>query len=369
MKHSLVALAIAGLTITACNNKPEYIPELTNNFNYSMVKEVIIAETRSSAGNVDVLSSDGSIIAQNIPLGKSIVMAKNETYTTRSATVGTPSTVYFPNKGEYASMWIEDEFPYSGDYDMNDAIFEFQFKYDVDPETGTTNAITIRIKPIAAGTSKSDLGLALVINGPLLVNQIGAVTGTKEETFTNGLFKNRVNGIEDGADIGGANGAVVIPLTGDLRSYFEDNPRTGFINTVNKLATHKGEEFEVTVNLTKEIGDKDLTLFMANPSKLYNISILVLFDNRGKEIQMRGCIPSVWYNKNYSKTLNKDATFSDKDNKVWMIMVPKSIEYAIEHTSITKAFPDFENWFTSGGSSNENWYKSPNSELTFSGKK
>lgn len=50
----------------------------------------------------------------------------------------------------------------------------------------------------------------------------------------------------------------------------------------------------------------------------------------------------------------------DAQNKPYAMLIPSDWRVPVEGTDIGLAYPSFVNFVTSGGSSNANWYQSPN---------
>ena len=53
---------------------------------------------------------------------------------------------------------------------------------------------------------------------------------------------------------------------------------------------------------------------------------------------------------------NNDQLFATPDNFVWGIKVPTLIAHPLERTDISKAYPRFTQWVTSGGTAETDWY-------------
>ena len=72
---------------------------------------------------------------------------------------------YFPSKDGWAMMMVEDVFPWTGDLDMNDIVFNFRIEYEVNRKNQEDPGVwgmTVRIKPMAMGGNMyKQIGLAL----------------------------------------------------------------------------------------------------------------------------------------------------------------------------------------------------------------
>ena len=72
--------------------------------------------------------------------------------------------------------------------------------------------------------------------------------------------------------------------------------------------------------------------------------------NKGQEIHLKGYSP-VYYNSNES--------YVNEDNFIWGLKVPASLHHAREEVNFLEAYPDFEQWVTSGGQENQRWWNKP----------
>ena len=63
--------------------------------------------------------------------------------------------------------------------------------------------------------------------------------------------------------------------------------------------------------------------------------------------------------KKNSNTLDPDNTYVARNGQVWAIKCPTLTRHAWEKIPFTKAYPEFEAWMNSNGSSNEDWYLHP----------
>ncbi|MBK5203394.1 MAG: DUF4842 domain-containing protein, partial [Prolixibacteraceae bacterium] len=57
--------------------------------------------------------------------------------------------------------------------------------------------------------------------------------------------------------------------------------------------------------------------------------------------------------------------YKSTTNLIWGLAVPGPFSYPSEAKAITKAYPDFKNWATSGGTTNTDWYEHPKSEFIY----
>lgn len=71
---------------------------------------------------------------------------------------------------------------------------------------------------------------------------------------------------------------------------------------------------------------------------------------KDKKSNLKGYSP-VYYNSNES--------YVNEDNFIWGLKVPASLHHAREEVNFLEAYPDFEQWVTSGGQENQRWWNKP----------
>jgi LruC domain-containing protein len=57
--------------------------------------------------------------------------------------------------------------------------------------------------------------------------------------------------------------------------------------------------------------------------------------------------------------------FSSKDNLVWGLMLPVDFQYPKEFTNVREAYPGFTEWAKSSGSTNTDWYNTPETDKIY----
>jgi len=92
-------------------------------------------------------------------------------------------------------------------------------------------------------------------------------------------------------------------------------------------------------------------------------------DGKRREIHLAGYAPTDLGTTSLFGTGDDKSNLSDVSslyksttNLIWGLAVPGPFSYPSEKTGITKAYPDFKNWATSVGTTNNDWYNNPSSE-------
>ena len=216
---------------------------------------------------------------------------------------------------------------------------------------------TLSLDLSAAGATKS-IGAAIMLDG------VPASAITQPVVFSdNSLAKNfnvNSNKIENGQDY------AVIPLFDDAHNAL-GRDRYEQINTIkDHSANTNPKNISFTIKFSNPISVDEL-----NINKL-NVFIFVEGNrNQRKEIHIVGYQPTKLANTDLFGGNNDDSSTSrkryyiSKDNLAWGIMVPTDFKWPLEYMNIKSAYSLFESWVTSGGTKNEEWWKTFDSSRVY----
>lgn len=246
--------------------------------------------------------------------------------------------------GKKGTLMFEDLYPSLGDYDFNDFVAQYHtyVKYRLAAAVSEIfdGYIQISINVQAIGGS---LPYKLAVELPYVPG-----AGIKDITNNsdNGLAFELLN--EDDAEH-----PAVLQLSGT-----ESLTSGGFFNTDPEKEMQDMPSLTCIIHLKDNLGglifgESALHDCYANHASAFNF---FLRDNAGKEIHLKGYKPS-------SLCSTPDAEYHSADNFVWGMKVPAVIPHPTEQTDITDAYPQFEDWVTSGGQQNRTWYTKPASGL------
>jgi len=330
-------------------------------------KKVTLVQTSS------VLNEDGDTIASFLPpgsydltVGKGDnlnVVKENVSVQTKAMEGNIKQKIYFPAKDKYATVMFEDLFPYKGDMDMNDIVFGLNIVYFLDNQARLLG-IQINIQPRAIGSSVQDIGLAANLSSNNYLNIVKSISHSGEPALAP-LFEVTYNKTLYSPELN-SKSSQVIPLTGNLRSYFKNNTEK-FINVRNIDKVISTENFSVTIELLSNQIFPISSLTFLQPASLgrINLDIFAVFGNRGKEIHYKGQTPTDQFANQYFLITWPKYDFSTIDNWVWMVICDQSILYPQEFNKIYNAYPNFKVWAESGGASAPEWYKPSVAELLY----
>jgi len=255
--------------------------------------------------------------------------------------IETTSTSYSPANSQYGTMAFEDEWPIKGDYDFNDAVFDYNIEEN--KVNGLVNRIVFKILPTARGAIY-DNSLRLMINTP--ISNIGQVT-MKLKGITTELIP-----VADG------NQSLFIII-----DKIEDAlpPPAGYkmSNTFSGSPKINGNLYTLTINFNYPISSQILG------TAPYNSFISRILDT-GEHIEVH--FPGYFPSKKASRRKfgrgqddsdkSQDRYYQTEGNLPWAMLVPSKWHHTKERVDLSNGYPDILQWASSKGKSKKGWYKS-----------
>ncbi len=248
-------------------------------------------------------------------------------------------TNYYPSVFEYSSLLVEDLWPSLGDFDFNDLVIDYQYKYITNAQTNIVDMfIKLKVRAIGAGFNNG-FGIEL----PVLPSAVSSVTLTDQ----NGLITNI--GVESGQSK-----AVVIAFSDAYTLLPSMGGGTG-VNVIPGVAYRTPGDIELHVTFSTPQTAAALGTAPYNPFVFVN-------GDRTKEIHMANATPtskakaSFFGQSDDASNPSTSTYYKSKNNLVWMIEVPSSFSYNIESKDILKSYLHFGEWAQSGGTLFKDWY-------------
>ncbi|MEL7598485.1 MAG: LruC domain-containing protein [Proteiniphilum sp.] len=267
-----------------------------------------------------------------------------------------PSNPVFPiiYEGSVVTYLFEDNWPNLGDFDMNDLVLDVTPTYFTN-ENNKITKLNLNVNLQALGASKR-LGVGIQLDG---------VTPEKVSGFSR-------------SNTAGINGNVF-----SLGNRLESEQTYAVIPVFDDAHEAMGLSSAVITNTVKGSGNyitpANVTIItqFSNPLDQAVVSIdkfNVFIINGGykskrQEIHLAGFRSTDRADKSkfgFADDNSNVSPYTSKDNLIWGLAVPESVKYPVEWTSIKVAYPEFESWATSNGSSSKEWYKNPNADAIFS---
>lgn len=238
-------------------------------------------------------------------------------------------TSRFPTSG-YQTLAFEDLWPAQGDYDFNDMVISSQILYTLDANNNKVDAtVTISLDAMGAGASN---GLALRLlnmnNQPIGSNVIASITGDAT------------------ADPDNENGIIVFDDAKTAQSEYYTNNGNG--------PSKQPDEFTFTITFNSNAGSQGII------SDIY----IYRTGERGREIHLDGFTGSSAADASlYNTKMDHNGTYNTENGLPWVIEVvsnAKSFKHPNEKVDILQAYPQFQQWAESNGSSFQTWFLNPN---------
>jgi len=267
-----------------------------------------------------------------------------------------PSNPTFPiiYEGSDLTYLFEDNWPYLGDYDMNDLVMDVTPTYSQDANNKVTQ-MRLDIVLRAVGATKS-LGVGLQLDG-VSPSSITNVTRSNNAGFNGSIFSPDNKGLEKGQTY------AVIPIF-DFAHQALGNSSAVMINTikgspnsVQSMTVSFTVNFSVLLESAAVAVDK-FNLFLVNGG----------YKNKRNEIHLSGFAPTDKADHNrfgFADDNSNNKYYTSKENLIWGLAIPGSAKYPVEWTSIRLAYPELEGWVVSEGKSNKDWYQHPVETLVY----
>ena len=250
---------------------------------------------------------------------------------------------YYPSKTIWGTTAFEDLWPSEGDYDLNDLVISYQYKFAMSSSNKVAD-LTASYKPLAAGALQPNgFGVEL----PISPSAIASVTGA---TLTESYIKLNSNGTEAGQ----AN-AVIIPFD-NHRSLF--GGFQSFVNTVTSSNLYASPTITLNILFSTPLDESFTINAPFNPFMISGM-------RRGNEIHLVNKAPTSLVNGSLFGTESDDSKpslsryYITGSNKPFAIDFYGPFVYPTERTSITDAYPHFAAWALSGGREFPDWYSNP----------
>lgn len=252
---------------------------------------------------------------------------------------------------------MEDQWPYYGDYDMNDVVVRVspEISNYVGRETTYIKQIKFDVRLLAVGALKQ-IAAAIQLEN-ITPDQVESVIYhergvDKKDYLLGNSFYLKANGIEANQ------GKAVVP-------FFENANKLLGGNFVNVGREDEVAPVEFTINVVfkdnanvkpADLGYKNLNFFIIPDLSKTEAK------QRRPEVHLGGYNPTNLANPDLFKITdavdNGTKKYISIHNMVWGLIIPtKDWKCPDENVSIIDAYPDFKEWVTTGDKQSADWYK------------
>lgn len=246
--------------------------------------------------------------------------------------------IFLPSKNNYGTYAFEDRWPYMGDYDFNDLVADYNYTFELNEE-GLVETVSCSFVVRASGASyRNGFGVAF---DNIPAQLVTATTGNRKIPLGTSA-----EGVEQGQS------SAVFILFDDIHEFLEA-PAGTMINTLVGGTTRPAREVHISFKLHTALDFNVVN--QINPFIFTN-------NERGNEIHLLNHPPTDL------AILSRLGTEQDRSNPSegqyyqnhngfpWAIEFPGSFDYPKESVNILTAFPRFESWVYSSGTTDTDWY-------------
>ncbi|PWG81675.1 LruC domain-containing protein [Pararcticibacter amylolyticus] len=247
---------------------------------------------------------------------------------------------YYPSKLVWGTTAFEDQWPAEGDYDLNDLVVSYRYKFAINSNNKVVN-MDGEFKPLAAGASfQNGFGVQL----PLAPGQVSSVTGYKH---AGNYIQMASNGTE-----AGQSKAVLIPFD-TYRAAF--GASSSYVNTYSDKPKLSSDVFKLEVAFTSVLPDEFTAAAPFNPFMISDLT-------RGREIHLVNHVPTDLADLKLLKTIADDSDPSKGRYYITATNRPFALDffgpfiYPVEKKAIQEGYTHFDEWAASGGKQYADWY-------------
>ena len=273
------------------------------------------------------------------------------------------SVEHFPSVDTYASVAFEDNWPYTADYDMNDVVVDLQITETT--LAGHVEIISISGKLVAYGASYKN-GFAIRLPG---------VTRSSIETALTTL---KFDGVEQASSgLESISNEAIFIIGEDMSVHASPSGGCTYFRTESGCDTGASLlNFSLDIYFTEgsdrsAITDMPYDPFIFATPNNYHGEGLPFHPGRTLEIHLAGQEPTEQFDTSLYG-IGVDASLSGSNNYFktanylpWALLIVEDWEWPLERVDIVEAYPEFQDWAESGGTTNQNWHQSPATDKTY----
>jgi LruC domain-containing protein len=243
---------------------------------------------------------------------------------------------YYPNSLMFGTLAFEDLYPYTGDYDFNDLVIDYQYKSICNPNNEVLE-LEVKLVVRAIGASYSN-GFGFEM--PILPAMVQSVSG-------NLIRENYITLSANGTEAEQTK-AVIIAFDNAFRALPHPGGSIG-INTIIGSTYVQPDTLTINIVFTSPISMSELGV-----GSLFN-PFMIITQNRAIEVHLPDMAPTDLCPITINATGNR--FFTNERNLPWAIDLPYPFAYPTEKSPVIDAHTKFATWAESSGNSYKDWYK------------
>lgn len=246
---------------------------------------------------------------------------------------------FFPSANDWVTLAFEDNWPSTGDYDMNDLVLRERFEKIYNANEEITGFKISGFIDARGAQNNSGFALRLMDKAPDTVK-------TAKLTIDNTTFEKNLEENQSDAVISLWSDSHIFTATG------ESGPCSHF-NTHKECSNFDPVAFELDVyfeGTVESLTHSSLDFFIYST------------DFRGREIHFADYPPTDLFDSSqfgkYEDTSipSEGRYFRNQDNLPWAIKVMTKWRYPQEYIDVLWAYPDYEQWVESSGNEATDWF-------------
>ena len=247
---------------------------------------------------------------------------------------------YYPSQNTSGTLAFEDLWPSKGDYDFNDLVISYNYKYVTNAASEIVEIFaSFTIKAVGAGF-RNGFGFEI----PVPYTTVSSVSGTS-------IKENYIKLNSNGTELGNENTVIIVS---DNINKMITKPNGHFINTEKNVKYVEPVSFNVTINFGTPVKLTDSGMPPFNP-------FLIVNQNREKEVHLPGksntdLADTELFGQNDDTTVLHQKYYVTENNLPWALNIPYEFNHLRERVSIDKGYLKFIEWAKSGGSLYSDWY-------------
>jgi len=249
---------------------------------------------------------------------------------------------YYPAQNTMGTIAFEDNWPYLGDYDLNDLVVGYQYTIISDALNRTIQMKAKYVLKASGAAFRNGFGVEFPFGASLVKSATGS-TVTDNLVVTLG-----VNGCETGQTK-----AVIIPFDDAYTAM--NNTKIGF-NTFTGNPFLSRDTIVIDLSFTRPLLADEMGTAPYNP-------FIIIDRTRGREAHLAGYSPTQkadarYFNTGVDKTrISQNMYYKTSSNLPWGLAFTEDFSYPAEGKAINAAYTQFVPWAISNGANNGRWYK------------
>lgn len=257
---------------------------------------------------------------------------------------------FYPSASGYGRLAFEDQWPKTGDYDLNDVVVNYRSIETLNAKNQVVDVEMIYEFAARGGANHSGFGVQLqgVASDEILAKN-------EDGSLATSLVKNNGEAEALATEAGQKQAVfIVAPDVNTITETGQDWPCT-FFNTVNgcpKLAAPRYVAHVTFKNPRDTLSKAPFNPFIFSSD----------FNQRGRETHLVDFPPtdladtSLFGTDEDTSAPSRNRYYRTEGNLPWAMDVPDNWQYPSERSEVASAYPLFKGWVESSGSKNLDWY-------------